>query len=196
MLNPTNLVLASGSPRRRELLTEAGYQFTVIVPDEAVESSVPSDLCPEAFVAEACFRKAKAVARNLKDALVIAADTVAEVNAMILGKPTDREHAKKILELLSGTVHKVLTGVTVWNCRNGKYWTHVEATTLFMIHRPKSELEEYLDSEQWVGKAGAFGYQDGLDWVKIIEGLESNVVGLPIELLPKLIERVTDSDAR
>lgn len=169
----------------------AGYRCTVVVPDETVENSVPKDLCPEAFVAEASFRKAKSVAQLLGKELVIAADTVAEVDAMILGKPTDREHAKQILRTLSGTSHKVLTGVTVWNCLGGDYWTHVEATTLHMTERSEDDLDAYLDSGQWVGKAGAFGYQDGLEWVRIIDGLESNVVGLPIELLPRLIEKVT-----
>lgn len=194
MSNPTNLVLASGSPRRRELLLAAGYHFQVVVPDDSVENSVPSDLCPEAFVVEACFRKARTVAQNSSESLIVAADTVAQVDGLILGKPTDRAHAKQILGLLSGKIHKVLTGVTVWNCSNGKYWTHVEATTLFMIQRSENDLESYLDTQQWVGKAGAFGYQDGLDWVKIIDGLESNVVGLPIELLPGLFKKVTGSD--
>ena len=194
MSNSCNLILASGSPRRKELLSAAGVQFDVIVPDESVELSVPSDLCPEAFVAEASFRKSKAIADSVKKKLVVAADTVAEVNSEILGKPGDREHARQILSLLSGKRHKVLTGITVWNCETGDYWTHVETTTLHMDRRPENEIEDYLDSEQWIGKAGAFGYQDGLDWVRIIDGLESNVVGLPIELLSGSFRKVNAAD--
>ena len=122
--------------------------------------------------------------------VVIAADTIAVCHGEKLGKPTDRGHARKMLRSLSGAEHQVLTGVAIWNVSNGNNVTHVESTLLRMEDLPDSEIEHYLDSNQWVGKAGAFGFQDNLSWVSIVEGLESNVVGLPVELLPKLIARI------
>ena len=186
-----NLVLASGSPRRRQLLTDAGYKFKVIVPDESVEKSVSHRLQPEPFVAEASLRKAQAIAVGLNEAIVIGADTVAECDGQILGKPKDREHAQIILSKLSGTIHRVLTGVTVCNCNTSQSVTHVETTTLEMTELSTHDLRIYLDSENWMGKAGAFGYQDGISWVKILRGLESNVVGLPVERIPGMIQKVT-----
>ena len=185
-----SLVLASGSPRRKELLTAAGFEFKVMVPDDSIEKSVPSSLTPVDFVYEASFQKAKAIASSLNKELVIAADTIAEHDNRILGKPDDREHASQILRQLSGTIHRVLTGVTVWNCQIGRHATHVETTELEMLELSERTLQEYLDSNDWVGKAGAFGYQDRIPWVKILNGLESNVVGLPVEQLPELFSKI------
>ncbi len=185
------LVLASASPRRKELLQTAGYDFRVIVADDSAETSVPLDLPPNEYVSQAALRKAEnVVAKMESDAVVVSADTIAVLNEQIIGKPVDRNHAHEILMKLSGTIHLVLTGVTVWDMSSGKHLTHVESTELSMMKLSDDQLKEYLDSNQWEGKAGAFGYQDGLDWVRIERGLESNVVGLPIERLPDLIEQV------
>ena len=181
------LILASGSPRRKQLLEAAGYSFTVLVPDESVEQAVDSSLSPREFVIEAAFQKAKAVAlaiaNEVDSGIVLAADTVAECDGQIIGKPRDRVHAKEILLTMSGTSHAVLTGVCLWNCETGKSVKNCESTLLQMDELSADWLEGYLDSEKWRGKAGAFGYQDGLDWIRVVEGLESNVVGLPIEKL-------------
>lgn len=174
-------------------MINAGYKFEVIVPDESVEQSVSRALTPAEFVREASFQKAKSVAELHTDSIVIAADTVAECENKILGKPRDRSHAAEILGLLSGKIHQVLTGTTIWNCQNKQHLTYVESTKLKMELLDDSMLTEYLDSGHWEGKAGAFGYQDGLDWVEILEGLESNVVGLPIELIPAWIRKVGGS---
>ena len=188
--NIENLILASGSPRRKQLLTEHGYQFSVIVPDESVEESISKDLDAKAFVKAASFAKARAVAETIDVGILLAADTIAVCDSQIIGKPVDRTDARRILELLQGRQHFVLTGVTVWNCETGLNVTHVESTRLMMNSIGSIELDHYLDSQQWQGKAGAFGYQDGLDWVQIENGLESNVVGLPVELIPELLGKV------
>ena len=184
------LILASGSPRRKQLLEAAGYSFTVMVPDESVEHAVDLSLGPREFVIEAAFQKAKAIASQVDSGIVLAADTVAECDGQIIGKPRDRAHAKEILLTMSGTSHAVLTGVCLWNCETGTSIKCCEKTMLQMNELSEAWLAGYLDSEQWRGKAGAFGYQDGLDWIRIVEGLESNVVGLPIERLPAWLEEV------
>jgi septum formation protein len=185
---PQRLILASQSPRRRQLLTDAGYEFEVIAPDDSVErEAVSQGLCskcsPEELVLKSAFVKARAIATEIDSGLVLAADTVAHCQAEILGKPVDRDHAEKMLRLMSGTTHQVLTGVCIWHRPSDKFQSHIEMTSLKMDQLSEDQLKEILDSDGWVGKAGAFGYQDGLDWLHINSGLESNVVGLPIEKL-------------
>jgi septum formation protein len=221
------LVLASNSPRRRELLAEAGYRFTVMPPDEDVECGVCSETGPAGLVAELAFRKAGAVVQKLqKDSaycqgltpgspvpIVLAADTVAECDGMILGKPRDEGDARTMLTKLIGREHRVFSGVCLWPtdvvrgspdparseplgqaCGSvGRPATtaglvvRVAVTRLRMDHLTDAQLSEYLASGQWEGKAGAFGYQDRLGWVHVIEGSESNVVGLPLEMLAEIL---------
>lgn len=190
--HPVQLILASQSPRRRQLLAQAGFEFIVDAPDDDVERHIQLNggtLSPEQLVLASSSAKAAAIAVRHTEGIVLAADTVAECDGEILGKPTDRTDAKRMLTLMSGKRHCVLTGVCLHNCQTGQRWQHVEKTVLEMSQFPASDLEEYLDSGQWRGKAGAFGYQDGLEWVRIVSGLESNVVGLPVERLPAWLDQ-------
>ncbi len=187
LLAGRDIVLASGSARRRQLLEQLGLQFNIIIPDEAVEAGICSGRSPEDFVREASWQKAAVIARTLEHELVIAADTVAVCDGQIIGKPRNREHAHRILSTLSGKRHFVLTGVTLWDCLGPKHLSRVEFSQLQMKPLSEQQLEQFLDTDQWIGKAGAFGYQDGLDWVAIEGGYESTVVGLPIEVLPSMI---------
>ena len=187
MTTTDRLILASGSPRRRELLKAAGYVFEVIEPDESAECGVCSGTGPAALVAELAFRKAADVARRIDCGLVIAGDTVAESRGQILGKPTDRDHAERMLRELGGRQHRVLTGICVWRVPNSKPDVQVATTSLVMDALTDDQLAEYLDTDAWRGKAGAFGYQDSLGWVKVLEGSESNVVGLPMQLLEQML---------
>ena len=109
------LVLASQSPRRRMLLEENGFEFEVIAPHDSVEKGVCSKCSPEELVIESAFVKARAIASQVESGIVLAADTVAECRAEILGKPVDRDHAEKMLRLMSGKSHQVLTGVCLWH---------------------------------------------------------------------------------
>ena len=190
------LILASGSPRRRQLLEKAGYSFEVIVPDPRVEESVNGLLPPVQLVMESSCRKAQSVAISIDDGLVLGADTVAVCDNLVLGKPRDRDDARRMLQRLSGTYHRVLTGVTLWHRPSDSHETHLQSTELTMDRLRDDELTAYLDSGQWAGKAGAFGYQDGLDWVQIVSGSESNVVGLPVEPLENWIANLLNRIAR
>jgi nucleoside triphosphate pyrophosphatase len=201
-----HLILASGSPRRRELLQEAGYFFTVIPPNTDVECGVCSESGPAGLVADLAYRKAAAVVRQLRSqspttspqspAIILAADTVAECDGFILGKPRDEEMARAMLRQLSGRDHRVLTGICLFPLLlphppgEGTPLIRVAVTKLRMDHLTDQNLDEYLASGQWEGKAGAFGYQDRLGWVHIVEGSASNVVGLPMELLATMLAEI------
>ncbi len=208
--SPWSLILASRSPRRRELLAEAGYQFRVVAPDEDVECGVCSEAGPAGLVTELAYLKALAVRKKLETesppllfspspTLLLAADTVAECNGLILGKPRDEADARRILTELSGREHRVLTGVCLWPLLprhlkqgpgEGDPLVRIAVTKLRMDPLSDSQLDEYLASGQWEGKAGAFGYQDRLGWVHIVEGSASNVVGLPMELLAEMLNEI------
>jgi septum formation protein len=182
------LILASGSPRRAELLRSAGYQFTIEVAGEHAECGVCSRETAPQMVARYAFRKAADVVGRYSHGLVLAADTVASCLGQILGKPRDIEHAEAILRTLSGRKHDVFTGVCLWSIREQKCLVDVVRTELQMLPLSESMLRTYLESMRWEGKAGAFGYQDGNDWLKVLNGgSESNVVGLPMERLAELL---------
>ena len=182
------LVLASGSPRRSQLLASAGYSFSVMVAGEDAECGVCSRETAPEMVARYAYRKAADVVAKLDSGLVLAADTVASCLGQILGKPRDQRHAEQILRLLSGRRHDVYTGVCLWSAQNKKCVVEVVRTELEMSPLTEKMLQHYLDSMKWEGKAGAFGYQDGNDWLRVRSGSESNVVGLPMERLAELLE--------
>jgi septum formation protein len=182
------LILASRSPRRRELLAAAGYQFEICPASEAAECGVCSGETPAQFVARLAYQKAADVGRRIERGLILGCDTVAECGGRILGKPADEAHARRMLQTLSGREHRVLTGLCLWPLPDGEPAIGVAVTTLRMDRLAAEQLDAYLAGGQWEGKAGAFGYQDGLDWVHVVEGSESNVVGLPMELLAEMME--------
>lgn len=190
MTRTPHLILASQSPRRRQLLRDAGYSFDVIEPSESAECGICSRETPPELVCRLAFQKARDVAQRLDHAIVLGCDTVAECCGQILGKPHDRRHASEMLRLMSGRVHHVYSGICLWGRPGDQTWGDVVVTKLRMEPLNEDDLEAYLDTDAWVGKAGAFGYQDGLDWVHILEGSESNVVGLPLERLEQLLSRV------
>jgi septum formation protein len=181
------IILASASPRRRDLLQEAGYEFEVIVPSVAAECGVCSGESPPELVARLAYQKAGDVGPRVGRGLIVACDTVAECHGQIMGKPDNEEHARQMLQLLSGREHRVYSGLCVWDYPEGEPDVRVEETVLTMDPLTENQIEDYLASGQWEGKAGAFGYQDRLGWVHILEGSESNVVGLPLELLATML---------
>jgi septum formation protein len=188
---PEHLILASRSPRRRELLAAAGYSFEVRPPDDSAECGVCSGESPAQLVARLAYQKAANVARQVEWGLVLGCDTVAECQGQILGKPADSQHARAMLAALSGREHRVLTGLCLWSIPDGEPAVRVAVTMLRMDPLSPEQLEVYLESGQWEGKAGAFGYQDGLDWVHVVAGSETNVVGLPMELLDEMLRERT-----
>jgi septum formation protein len=187
------IILASASPRRRELLAEAGYDFVVRSPSAAAESGVPSDAAPERMVTTYAQQKAADVAAGCTaddhDAIIVACDTVAVCAGRILGKPSDRSDAAAMLRLLRGREHEVVSGLCVWPLDGRCCDVRLARTRLRMDELGDDELEDYLESGAWQGKAGGFGYQDRLGWVHIVEGSETNVVGLPMEVLGEMLSQ-------
>ncbi len=225
---PFRLILGSRSPRRRGLLTSAGYRFAVLPADDAVEEREPLDgLSPSELVDRLAFVKARDVVRRLRplvetpnpsnpnspqspnssnftessettalrqeiDAIfgasnapfvVLSCDSVAVCDGEILGKPADRADAERMLRLLSGAEHEVRTGLCLWATPGDRVLRRVEISRLWMEPLSEERLAAYLESGLWEGKAGAFGYQDGNDWLRLTYGSESNIVGLPLAAL-------------
>ena len=185
---PFRLVLASASPRRREMLEERGYAFEVVIPP----LNEPAELAGRptaARMAEALsFYKARSVADHMEHGIVLAADTVVALEGRLFGKPVDRDDARRIIRSLAGTAHDVITGVTLLDAASNR--RAIESDTTVVVMKPLSDeqIETYLDTLAWQGKAGAYGIQDhGDTFVERYEGSFTNVVGLPIDLTIRLL---------
>lgn len=183
---PKKLILASRSPRRQQLLAEAGYEFEVC-PSGVDESPPLPGESPAAYAMRLAYEKAAAVVARVSTGLVLACDTVVACGGEIFGTPVDKTDAERILKALRGKRHHVITGVCLWDRGSDRAQVRAATTIVEMDALSDAQLEEYLASGQWEGKAGAFGYQDRLGWVRIVEGSESNVVGLPLELLAEML---------
>ena len=178
------LVLASASPRRKELLARAGFEFEVLAAD--IDESRREGEEPAAYVQRLALEKAQAVAANSPDATVIGADTTVALDNHVLNKPKDRDDAERMLRLLSGRTHQVHTGIAV--VRRAKAEARVETTDVVFRAIEEAELETYLASGDALDKAGAYGIQGyAARWIPRIEGDYFNVVGLPIAALVKLL---------
>ena len=186
-----SLILASQSPRRQHLLKEAGYDVTVILPHPAAETPPRLDESPRESVLRIAREKAADVAGRVESGLILAGDTLAELNGQPLGKPRDRDHAREILQTLRGQDHFVWSALCLWRRPGNTIILDVDRTIVKMADLTDESIEEYLDSGLWEGKAGAFGIQDRTGWVQIDEGSLTNVVGLPLELLERMLEQIT-----
>lgn len=185
MPEPPRLILASASPRRRELLAQVGILPDAVTPSDIAETPLPGELprpCAERLAAA----KAQACAAG-HDALVLAADTVVATGRRIFGKPADSTEAERFLRALSGRRHRVITGVAV---RRGPRLLHRSVETAVRFKRlSESEIEAYLASGEWQGKAGAYGIQGrAAAFIPWISGSYSNVVGLPLTETLGLLE--------
>ncbi|TWT42576.1 Maf family protein [Botrimarina hoheduenensis] len=193
------LILASASPRRRELLEAAGYAFQVVSPREGAEPEGACSACgPAQLVVDLAVAKLRDVLDQLRlkgaqadprpTTLVLAADTVAECGGQVLGKPRNEDHAVAMMRMLSGTEHRVYTGVALATLTSrGQPYAEAVITTLRMNDLSEAWIANYAESGAWEGKAGGFGYQDGLGFVHVVAGSESNVVGLPMERVAELL---------
>lgn len=181
------VILASGSPRRRELLSVAGINFDVVLPSEGAETEPQPDESPRETVLRLARDKAADVAARTDEGIVLAADTLAECDGQPLGKPRDRAHAREILQTLRGREHTVLTAICLWRRPDDFLALDAAESHLKMRMLSDEEIESYLDTNLWEGKAGAFGLQDRIDWIEVVSGSQSNVVGLPLELLAILL---------
>ena len=180
-----NLILASASPRRRELLTQVGVSFVIEVSD--VEEVLDDTLSPELQVQSLALQKAQAVAAQHKDGLVLGADTVVVDAGSLLGKPQNTEEAAEMLRSLSGKWHQVMTAVALVDANDiENKWTSVEITNVKFRDLTEDDIVAYMATGESMDKAGAYGIQGyGALLVERIEGCYNNVVGLPLQLVAK-----------
>lgn len=181
------LILASASPRRKQLLAEAGYKFAVVVSqiDESIFST--ENITSVEYARRLAFAKANDVAREHPDSVVVGADTVVDFEGQIIGKPRDAKHAEEITRMLFSRPHKVITGLAiVCKSRNLKI---VEADTTIVYPRKltDAQIAEHIKSGIWRDKAGAYSISDNDPFVDRIEGSMTNVMGMPMELLRILL---------
>lgn len=185
---PPRLILASGSPRRAALLREHGYDFDIVVPGD--EPAQLFEHLPPIELAEALsLHKAQDVARRVRNGWILSGDTIAALGDRVIGKPADRDDARAIITALSGTTHRVITGVTLLDAATGRAETAHDVTAVTMRPLSPDEIEQYLDTGDWQGKAGAYGIQDrGDEFVTRVDGSFTNVVGFPMELIRGMLE--------
>jgi septum formation protein len=188
-----SFILASASPRRKHLLTEAGYNFTVIRPD-IDESAFPTEgvnACE--YAKQLALAKAKNIAEYHPDRLVIAADTIADFEGEIIGKPIDKKDAEQITQKLFSRPHKVITGIAIVRLRDGIEINQSDTTTVYPKRLTNKQIAEHIQSGTWRDKAGAYAIQEnGDEFVERIEGSLTNVMGLPMELLEELLKRLIE----
>ncbi|HEX8853331.1 MAG TPA: Maf family protein, partial [Pyrinomonadaceae bacterium] len=179
------LVLASASPRRAEILTAVGWPFEASA--ASVDETLQEGEEPEAYVRRLAQEKAAAVAATRLFGLVVGADTVVVSDGRVLGKPRDEEDARRMLRLLAGRWHEVLTGVALVRAESGRALVGCERTRVRFGALSEREIEAYVATGEPADKAGAYGVQGRAAlFVEAIEGDYWNVVGLPVRLLYKL----------
>ena len=183
----SRIVLASASPRRAELLRAAGFEFHV--QPAHVDESVHIDETPEQYVRRVADAKARAVLAAADDRVVLAADTIVVIDGHILGKPVDETDASRMLRLLSGRLHQVLTAVTL--VRNGRTLTRLATTDVEFAPLSDQEIAWYVATGEPFDKAGAYAVQGlAARFVARIDGSYSNVVGLPVALVYAMLREL------
>lgn len=179
------LILASNSPRRRELLSQLDYPFEIIPSncEEITTATKPTDI-----VQELATLKAKEVYANHPDCVVIGCDTVVDFNGVIFGKPKDRADAWRMLKALSGKTHFVHTGVCILSPVGE--WIFCDSTEVRFRELSDKEIQTYIDNGEADGKAGAYGIQDDSHFAASYEGDFDNVVGMPVYRVRKILDTI------
>jgi septum formation protein len=180
------IILASNSSRRKELLRQIDLDFS-IDPSDVDERVLPNEV-PEGYALRVALDKARLAAARAVAGIVIAADTIVVVDDEILGKPEDASDAERMLKMLSGKVHRVITGLVVMDAATGKTVTRTSITRVWFRRLGQQEIVSYIATGEPLDKAGAYGIQErGALLVDKIDGCYYNVVGLPLSLLGKLL---------
>lgn len=171
------IILASASPRRKELLTTAGVEFEVLV--SQADETVPEGTAPKDAAIMTAEKKALAVAENSRDSVVIGADTIVVIDGKILGKPKDEADAADMLRTLSGREHEVITGVCITDGEKTEKFAQVSRVRFYAL--TEDEITAYVATKEPMDKAGSYGIQGrGCVLVESIEGDYFNIVGLPV----------------
>jgi septum formation protein len=193
MISPeqrVSFILASASRRRKQLLTQAGYKFKVVPSDidEAAYPTMGANACE--YAKRLALAKAKSVAEKFPDHLVIGADTVVDFNGQIVGKPADAKEAEQLTKKLFSAPHKVITGVAFVRRSDGTELSVSDVTTVYPKKLTAKQIAKHIKGGSWRDKAGAYAIKEkGDEFVERIEGSLTNVMGLPMELLQRLLKK-------
>lgn len=181
------IILASASPRRHELLKDMGVPYEVLVTDTD-ETAIGKPVERVRILAE---RKARAAAAMLTEGIVIGADTLVALDDRALGKPEDEEDAKFMIMSLSGRTHQVFTGVCLYDVAEKKVLVGADCSDVTFKRLTREMVNNYMASGEWEGKAGSYAIQGlGSELVEKYEGSLSNIIGLPVEMLGEMLEKM------
>lgn len=180
------LILASGSPRRRELLSKMGLTFEICTPD--VDEHVPGHASD--IVRTLALRKGRAAAENYSDGVIIASDTLVSLNGMPLGKPEDEADARRMLRALSGSEHEIFTGVCVIDAATGREEVQLDRTGVWFREVTDEEIDAYIATGEPMDKAGSYAIQGlGGKFVDRFDGSYENAVGFPVDVVRDMLSR-------
>ena len=184
----TQFILASASPRRKLLLTQAGYTFDII-PSQVDESEFSTDgITSQEYTMQLALAKAMDIAQKHPNRLVMGGDTVVDLNGRIIGKPDDADHAEEITRALFSQPHLVITGLALIRIADSTEIVRSVTTTVYPRKLTEQQIADHIKAGDWQGKAGAYGIQEtGDEFVEKIEGSFTNVIGLPMELTKELL---------
>ncbi len=186
----TKLILASSSPRRIELLNKVGIDFEVLPSNiEEPEPLLGED--PITFAKRVSMLKASEISKKVKEVFVLGVDTIVEISGLVLGKPTGRDSAKDMLRLLSGRIHRVITGFTIIDGKSKRLISEAVITAVKFRRLKDEDIENYLNREEYMDKAGAYAIQGyGSNFIEYIRGCYYNVMGLPIERIMGVLKHL------
>lgn len=189
MIKLPKIILASGSPRRSEILTSVGWEFTKDVAD--IDETERENESPEDYVQRLAREKAETVAKRYENEIVLGADTTVVINDQIIGKPTDLDDARRMIKMLSGNWHEVLTGIAVVRSQNLESIVGIQSTRVKFAEMNDAEIEFLVKYGEPLDKAGAYAVQaQAALFIEKIEGDYWNVVGLPINLVYEIVGKL------
>lgn len=184
-------ILASASPRRKELLKKAGYKFNVVVSNIDESKIRAKGKMPARFACDAALAKANKVADKFPDKIIVAADTIADFEGQIIGKAKNARHAEQITRKLFSKPHKVITAIAIVKKNAGFELVDYDTTTVYPKKLTETQIAEHIASKLWKDKAGAYAIQQSGDkFIDHIKGSETNVMGLSMELFKKMIKKI------
>jgi len=188
----TSIILASASPRRRQLLAKAGYKFKVVASsiDELAFSA--EGVSTQEYAEKLALAKARDVAGRFPNSLVIGADTVVDFKGQIIGKPAGAKDAEAITRKLFSAPHKVITGIAIVRLSDNTEIVESDTTTVYPKKMTERQIKEHIKGGSWQDKAGAYAIQEtGEKFVEKIEGSLTNAMGFPMELVQRLLKKFT-----
>ena len=186
-----SFILASASPRRKELLKKAGYNFEVAVSNIDESKILTDGLTPIQFACKAAIAKANDIAERFSQKIIVAADTVVDFNGEIIGKADSAKQAEQITRKLFSRPHKVISAIAIVKKDIGLELVDYDTTTVYPQKLTETQIAQHIKSESWKDKAGAYAIQEGGDkFIDHIEGSETNVMGFSMELFEKMTKKL------